>query len=116
MVPRRKNKVDPPPADCPLAECIGVIGGAWTTGIIWHLGHSPRTFSELKGDLKGISAKVLSARLKKLARDGVVERTVKSTSPPTVEYSLTDLGGELKPAIEALVAVGQQLKARRAAV
>jgi DNA-binding HxlR family transcriptional regulator len=114
MVPRRKNKVDPPPEGCPLAECIGVIGGVWTPGIIWHLGHSARTFSELKSDLHGVSAKVLSARLKKLAAIGVVERTVKSTSPPTVEYALTDLGSELKPALEAIVAVGQRLKERRA--
>lgn len=113
MVPRRKNKVVPPPDTCPLRECLGIIGGAWTPGIIWYLGHSPRTFSELKGDLKGVSAKVLSTRLKKLAVDGVVLRTVKPTSPPTVEYSLTDLGCELKPAIEAIVAVGHRLKERR---
>jgi DNA-binding HxlR family transcriptional regulator len=115
MVPRRKNKVDPPPEDCPLAECIGVIGGVWTPGIIWHLSHSPRTFSELKSDLKRVSAKVLSARLKKLVNIGVVERTVKPTSPPTVEYALTSLGSELKPAIEAIVAVGLRLKEHRAA-
>jgi len=114
MVPRRKNKVAPPPDTCPLAECLGVIGGVWTPGIIWYLSHSPRTFSELKTDLKGVSAKVLSARLKKLAADGVLERTVKPTSPPTVEYSLTELGSELKPAIEAIVAVGHRLKERRA--
>jgi DNA-binding HxlR family transcriptional regulator len=115
MVPRRKNKVEPPPEDCPLAECMGVLGGVWTPGIIWHLGHSPRTFSELKSDLKGVSAKMLSARLKKLTTVGVVERSVKATSPPTVEYALTDLGGELKPALEAIVAVGQRLKVRRLA-
>lgn len=113
MVPHRKNKVTPPPDSCPLAECLGVIGGVWTPSIIWYLGNSARTFSELKSDLKGVSAKVLSARLKKLAADGVVERTVKPTSPPTVEYALTELGGELKPAIEAIVAVGNRLKERR---
>ena len=114
MVARRKNPVPPPPDTCPLAECLGIIGGVWTPGIIWYLGHSARTFSELKSDLNGVSAKVLSTRLKKLAQDVVLERTVKPTSPPTVEYALTDLGRELKPAIEAIVAVGQRLKERRA--
>lgn len=113
MVPRRINKVPPPPDSCPLTECLGIIGGAWTPGIIWYLGHTPRTFSELKADLKGVSAKMLSTRLKKLAAEGVLDRTVKPTSPPTVEYSLTDLGSELKPAIEAIVAVGHRLKERR---
>ena len=114
MVARRKNPVPPPPDTCPLAECLGIIGGVWTPGIIWYLGHSARTFSELKSDLNGVSAKVLSTRLKKLAQDGVLQRSVKPTSPPTVEYALTDLGRELKPAIEAIVAVGQRLKERRA--
>lgn len=114
MVARRKNPVPPPPDTCPLAECLGILGGVWTPGIIWYLSDSARTFSELKSDLKGVSAKVLSTRLKKLAQDGVLERTVKPTSPPTVEYALTDLGKELKPAIEAIVAVGRRLKERRA--
>lgn len=117
MVPRRKSKVPPPPERCPLGECLGVIGGAWTPNIIWYLEKGPRTFSELKGDVKSggknISAKVLSTRLKKLVADGVIERTVQPTSPPTVEYALTDLGHELKPAIEAIVAVGHRLKERR---
>jgi DNA-binding HxlR family transcriptional regulator len=40
---------------------------------------------------------------------------VTSTSPPTVEYSLTDLGKELGPAIQALAAVGQRIKQQLAA-
>ncbi|MGF1531068.1 MAG: winged helix-turn-helix transcriptional regulator [Puniceicoccaceae bacterium] len=117
MVPRRKSKVPPPPEHCPLGECLSIIGGAWTPNIIWYLERGPRTFSELKSDLKnggkGISAKVLSSRLKKLVADGVILRTVQPTSPPTVEYALTPLGLELKPAIEAIVAVGHRLKERR---
>jgi DNA-binding HxlR family transcriptional regulator len=59
-----------------------------------------------------ISAKVLSARLRKLADKGVVERHVMPTSPPSVEYSLTPLGDELVPAINAIVSIGRRLKAR----
>lgn len=117
MVPRRKSKVAPPPERCPLGECLDLIGGAWTPHIIWYLEKGPRTFSELKGDLRSgsrrISAKVLSTRLKKLAADGVIHRSVQPTSPPTVEYSLSTFGQELKPAIEAIVAVGLRLKERR---
>ena len=113
MVPRRKSKAPPPPPDCPLKRCMGYISGAWTPNIIWYLEKAPRTFSELKSDVKGISAKVLSTRLKKLVADGVIDRTVQPTSPPTVEYALTSLGLELKPAIEAIVAVGHRLKEQR---
>ncbi len=110
MVPRRKKQVPDPPNKCPLTECLGVIGGAWTPNIIWYLSKNPRRFSELKGDITGISAKMLTERLKRLEADNVVSRTVMPTSPPTVEYCLTELGQQLKPAIEAIASVGHQIK------
>ena len=110
MLPRRKNKVNLPPEECPLHRCMGVIGGRWAPAIIWYLSLGPRRFSELKDDIQGVSAKVLTTRLKKLEADGVINREVMPTSPPSVEYSLTELGLELKPAIEAIVAVGHKLK------
>jgi DNA-binding HxlR family transcriptional regulator len=110
MVPRRRNKVSLPPAECPLTHCLRIIGGAWTPNIVWYLSANPRRFSELKADIQGISAKMLTARLRKLEANGVVCRTVMPTSPPTVEYSLSELGQELKPAIEAIVKVGHRLK------
>jgi len=110
MIKRRKNKVVPPPENCPLGKCLSIIGGAWTPNIIWYLSLQSRRFSELKSDLGSVSPKVLTQRLKKLEKDGVINREVMPTSPPTVEYSLTPLGNELKPAIEAIVDVGKRLK------
>lgn len=89
---------------------MSVLGGAWTPNIVWYLSNEPRRFSELKGDLAGISAKVLTARLRQLEANGIVHREVMPTSPPTVEYRLTELGRELKPAIESIVSVGHRLK------
>ena len=111
-VPMRKNRVTPPPTECPLTECMRVIGKAWTPHIIWYLSDTPRRFSELKRDAKGISAKVLSSRLAELEQRGVISRHVMPTSPPTVEYALTELGRELQPLIVALVDVGHRLKRR----
>ena len=91
-----------------------MIGGAWTPNIIWYLGAGPRRFNELRGDVGDVSAKVLAARLRRLGADGVVERRVMPTAPPSVEYELTDLGRELLPAVEAIVDVGRRLKERRA--
>src|SRR5687768_10697918 len=109
MVSRRKSKVPPPPGECPLSCCMAVLRGAWTPNIIWYLGQTPRRFSELKDDIQGVSAKMLAVRLKKLVALGVINREVMPTSPPTVEYRLSDLGHELKPAIEAIVRVGYRL-------
>lgn len=110
MLPKRRNKVNPPKDECPLTECLSIIGGAWTPNIIWYLSADPRRFNELKDDIHGISPKVLTERLRKLEANGIVLRQVKPTSPPSVEYSLTDLGTELKPAIEAIADVGHRLK------
>ena len=69
-----------------------------------------RRFGELRTDIPRVSAKVLSTRLKELERKGVVTRHVMPTSPPSVEYALTDLGAELVPAIHAIAKVGARLK------
>lgn len=89
---------------------MAFLGGAWTPNVIWNLSVQPRRFSELKLDMPGISAKVLSGRLKELEQKGVVVRKVMPTSPPSVEYCLSALGQELVPAIHAIVAVGHKLK------
>lgn len=89
---------------------MAVIGGAWTPNVIWSLRAGPRRFNELRSDIPPISAKVLTTRLRELEARGVVLRQVMPTSPPSVEYSLSELGAELIPAIEAIVHVGHNLK------
>lgn len=108
----RKNHSPAPPMGCPLTECMGIIGGAWTVNVIWSLRAGPRRFNELRIDIPPISAKVLATRLRELQERGVVTRDVMPTSPPSVEYALTELGAELIPAIESIVAVGHRLKHR----
>ena len=103
----RPSRVQPPPDECPLTECLTLLAGTWTPNVIWYLREGPRRFNELRGDLRGVSGKTLSEA------DGVVSRTVRPTSPPTVEYALTDLGIELIPAVDAIVEIGHRLKQRR---
>lgn len=90
--------------------CMRLLAGAWAPNVIWYLSAQPRRFGELRVDIPRISARVLSARLRELEAKGVVHREVVSTSPPSVEYSLTELGRELLPAIAAIVEVGRKLK------
>ena len=108
----RRSQVVPPSEGCPLTGCMALLGGAWTPNLVWYLSASPRRFGELRSDLPTISAKVLTSRLRDLEAKGVVSRTVLPTSPPSVEYALTDLGGELIPVIRAMVRVGTKLKER----
>ncbi|MFN4192050.1 MAG: winged helix-turn-helix transcriptional regulator [Tabrizicola sp.] len=109
---RRKNRTPHPM--CPLSDCMAFIGGAWTPNIIWYLSSGPRRFSELRGDIPLVSAKVLTQRLRELEDRGILIRSVLETSPPSVEYALTDLGREFMPVIRAIAEVGQRLKDRAA--
>lgn len=109
----RKNQSPAPPEPCSLTQCMQVISGAWAPNVIWSLRAGPRRFNELKADIPPVSGKVLSQRLSELEGRGVLLRHVRPTSPPSVEYELTDLGHQLIPALEAIVEVGHKLKMLR---
>ena len=113
MVRKRKSKVPPPPAGCALSQCMRLLGGAWTPEVIWYLREGERCFSELQADIRGVSAKMLTVRLRKLESEGVIERFGRQTSPPTVWYALTPVGRELAAALANVVEIAQQLKPPR---
>jgi DNA-binding HxlR family transcriptional regulator len=105
----RKSAALAPPQGCPMTECMKLLGGAWTTNVVWQLSGGPRRFGELKKDIPRISPRMLSARLRGLESKGVVSREVAPSSPPSVEYALTELGRELIPVIDMIVKVGTRL-------
>ena len=112
-MPLKRRHSKAPPEPCPLANCMGLLEGAWTPNIIWYLSEGARRFSELKADIGRVSAKVLSQRLRDLEEKGMLVRRVMPTSPPSVEYELTDLGQELMPVIASIAAVGRKLDQRQ---
>lgn len=112
MMRPKKSSVPPPPAGCPLEEVLTFLAGAWTPKILWYLRAEPRRFGDLKRDLGRISAKVLTTRLRELETRGIVTRTVMPTSPPTVEYALTEFGQRFLPVLEAIARVGVELQER----
>jgi DNA-binding HxlR family transcriptional regulator len=114
MVKRRKTSVPPPPSGASLRDCVRLLGGAWTADAIWYLRGGERCFTELRNDLEGVSAKMLTSRLRMLEREGIVERRVKATSPPTTWYALTPSGQELCGALVNVVEIAQRLKGNAA--
>lgn len=88
---------------CPMDSLLKLLMGPWTTYLLWVLRcHGPLRFGALKRKLPGISAKVLTERLRMLERAGVVFRDHKPTIPPQVTYGLTARGDELGEALKAL--------------
>jgi DNA-binding HxlR family transcriptional regulator len=74
----------------------------WQLSIIYAALSGALRFNEFSDAIAGISPRMLSERLRDLEAAGLVERTVLPTSPPTVEYRLTERGRRLAPIVEAM--------------
>jgi DNA-binding HxlR family transcriptional regulator len=79
--------------------------------IVWTLCSDPKGFNQIERDIPGISPRVLSARLKELVKNELVAKTVFPTTPPTVQYALTQKGMSLKPILKQLNAWGRETEA-----
>lgn len=114
MIRPTPSRLGRPPDGCPVTECLTVLSSTWTAELFWFL-REPRRFGDLKRDLRGISAKVLTERLRDLERRGLVDRALKPTRPQTVEYALTPLGCRFVPVIEQIAGLGMALQRAPAA-
>ncbi|WP_034228327.1 winged helix-turn-helix transcriptional regulator [Aquimarina pacifica] len=82
-----------PPDVCPIKDILANVTDKWSILIIIMLGESEKLrFNELKKRIKGISSKVLAERLKRMERDGYIQREMFSEVPIRVEYQLTAFG------------------------
>lgn len=87
---------------CGLAHALDLVGERWAMLVLRELAYGPRRFSELKADLAGISANVLTQRLTELEDRGLVQRT-KLPPPASVQvYEATEWGLEAVPIIASL--------------
>lgn len=87
---------------CGMAHGLELLGERWALFVVRELMLGPRRFSDLRRDLPGISANVLTQRLQELEARGIVER---STLPPPANvqvYGLTEWGYQAEPVVQAL--------------
>lgn len=85
--------------NCPVAVAIELIGGKWKPIILYLISHEISRFSEMLRMIDGISKTMLTAQLRALEKDGLINRLVFAEVPPKVEYSLTELGKTLRPVL-----------------
>jgi DNA-binding HxlR family transcriptional regulator len=79
--------------DCQkVSQILSRIAEKWSMLVVMLLRDGPRRFNDIKRNTAGISQQMLTRTLRGLERDGVVTRTIFPTSPPQVEYRLTELG------------------------
>lgn len=90
-------------ANCGVRNLFDRVGDKWSLMIVDILGSTgTMRYSELDHKIESISQKMLASTLKSLETDGLISRKVYPEVPPKVEYSLTDLGQTLLPAIVML--------------
>ncbi|GAA1969267.1 helix-turn-helix domain-containing protein [Amycolatopsis minnesotensis] len=82
-------------ADCPSRPILDQIADKWSMMAMDVL-ERPRRFNDIKRRLGGVTQRVLTQTLRRLERNGMIERRVLPTSPVGVEYSLTPLGESLR--------------------
>ena len=103
-------------ASCPMDFILRMLMGPWTTYIVYNLRtFGPQRFGELKRRVSGISAKMLTERLRTLEGAGLVRRDYEATIPPKVTYSLTGRGHELDEVLGKLAEVAIRWQAEDAA-
>jgi DNA-binding HxlR family transcriptional regulator len=94
------RRCEPVPAE--VRETASLLERRWQLSIIYAALSGALRFNEFAEVVAGISPRMLSERLRDLEGAGLVERTVIPSSPPTVEYRLTERGRRLGPLIEAM--------------
>lgn len=87
---------------CSVRAVLDRIADKWTALVITILSGGPIGYAELRRSAAGVSHKMLAQTLRKLERDGFVNRTVVDARPVRVTYSLTPFGETIVPPLAAL--------------
>jgi DNA-binding HxlR family transcriptional regulator len=93
--------------ECPLARTLSIVGEWWTLLIIRDLFYKINTFDTICEDL-AISRNILTDRLKKLEKNGIIEKQLYVERPKRYKYQLTKKGKDLYPVILTMVAWAEQ--------
>lgn len=92
-----------------MDSLLRLIMGQWTCYILWVLcSQGPQRFGTLKRNIPGLSAKVLTERLRLLEDARILYREHVPSIPPQVTYGLTDRGKELLTAMDELFKIAKR--------
>ncbi len=105
---RLKNAKPHPSGLCPITRTSKILGSRWTAQIIREmLLHETRRFQDFHDALGTVAPNTLSARLKMLEENGLVEREFYENNPPRAAYRLTERGRAMSDIIWAMYDWGE---------
>lgn len=91
------------PANCPVRDVLDQLADKWSVLILTTLAEKPLRFSALRRAIPDISQRMLTQTLRDLQADGMIEREVFPTTPPSVEYRLSAMGKSFLTPLSAMV-------------
>lgn len=98
--------------ECPINHTFKLVGKKFTMLIIRNMIHlDHKRFNQFL-EIEDINAKVLSARLKEMERDGLIERKIYPDTPVRVEYTITEKGRALEPILDQMSAFSMRYCAK----
>ena len=98
------EKLDLQYPTCPIRNILSRISDKWSLLLLCSLQEGGvMRHKNLKNTIPDISQKVLSSTLKRLEEDHLINRKMYKEIPPRVEYSLTEMGKELMPAVGMMI-------------
>jgi DNA-binding HxlR family transcriptional regulator len=95
-----------------LQAAVSVLAAKWSVVVLTNLATGTRRFNELLRHIDGVSRRMLSATLRQLERDGLVERHVYARVPARVGYELSPAGQQLLDALAPLAGWGVEHRAQ----
>src|SRR4051794_28331845 len=84
-------------------KTIEFIGKRWMGTVIYSLLDGPKRYHEIISTIPGISDRLLTERLRELEAEGLIIKTVITTSPKKVDYELTQAGKRLEEVINTVI-------------
>lgn len=101
-MPQRPDQVRTGQTPTPLELALERVGDRWSLLLVEALLDGPRRFNELSEGVSGIAPNILTDRLRRLEREGIVLARPYTDRPPRMEYALTSAGRDLAGALRLL--------------
>lgn len=89
---------------CPINNSFRIVGKKFTMLILRNMMHMGQMRFNQFLEIEDINAKILSARLKEMEKDGLITREVFHETPVRIEYILTEKGRALEPILDQMAA------------
>lgn len=92
---------------CPVTFTMNVIGGKWKPIIMSRIKLGINRFGILQRSIPTISKQMLTAQLRELEEDGMIDRKIFAEIPPRMKYTISKKGEDIFPILDEMIKFGK---------